>query len=337
MTYLDTVIETVDKTHPQLGRPVVVSLLAVKATKFLIMVSPRGCGKSRVSSYVGGQSPKSIIQDRLSVAGLQTMTGDLSGFTGVVVVDDIAKSQTSYARITTITTLAELTYSHYIKSALARSHFSIENFYGSAIVNAQPVLVAELVRSSEWEASIQDKSVRYYHLKRPVEPNPDPPQLTIQWGLQLDSVKRPKFDFTAGERLLKLTEIQWGLARQREHLTDLLKASAAFDNRKVVEAADYKLLERVLAPLAIEELVMTKSGFESGRQLSANQLAVLTEFASYGQFTLRQLSQDYKLSESRCYQIMDKYAKDWRLVRRSPTTYAPTPELKKRLTELGIM
>ncbi len=97
--YLRTVIADVDKTHPKLGRGVVMAMLTIKSRKMLLVVSPRGCGKSRVSAYVGRQSKNAMVLDRLSVAGLASAADEFSGFKGVVVVDDIAKTQTPYARL----------------------------------------------------------------------------------------------------------------------------------------------------------------------------------------------------------------------------------------------
>ncbi|MBA7692436.1 hypothetical protein ES703_101003 [subsurface metagenome] len=183
MHYLQKVIDAVDKTHPHLGKPCAVAMLAIKAKKLLLLVSPRGCGKSRVTSFVGLSYPNPLLEDRLSVAGLAAIKGDLNDYQGVLVVDDIAKTQTPYARISTLTTIAELVYSHYCISHLSGTNFEIRNFCGAALVNIQPILLKEVVKSSEWEASMMDKSMRYYHLYRPQEPNPMPPKVTLDWGI----------------------------------------------------------------------------------------------------------------------------------------------------------
>lgn len=335
--YLRTVIADVDKTHPKLGRGVVMAMLTIKSRKMLLVVSPRGCGKSRVSAYVGRQAKSSMILDRLSVAGLSHAADQFSNFKGVVVVDDIAKTQTPYARISTITTLAELIYSHYCMSHLSKMDFEIKDFYGSAIVNVQPVLLRALVTSPEWEASIQDKTIRYYHLHRPLNPNPSDIKLELEWGLDFKEWDGKEPSGRLWEVLQKLVGPQWGLARRKEHLRDLLKAAAALDNREQPNTADYLLLIEVLRPLMIERLVMDKADFESKRFLFSNKLAIMTEFLTYGQFTLSQLAEDYKVSEATAYRLMDEQHKDWRVIAKSPTTYGPSPELMNELRRLNLL
>lgn len=336
MHYLQSIIREVDKTHPHLGNVVAVSMLAVKAKKLLLIVSPRGCGKSRVTSFVGLSHPEHMLQDRMSVAGLKQLEGELNGFNGVVVVDDIAKTQTPYARVTTLTTLAELVYSHYCISSLADTHYKIEDFKGSALVNIQPILLKEVVKSDEWEASMMDKSMRYYHLYRPLKPNPLPPKLKLDWGFELSKVEIPEMKGKLAERLLKVGEAQWGLARLVEHTADLLRAASALDRRRSVVSADYRLLCKLLAPLGLELMVSGKTELEGNRFFHANELAILTEYATYGNFTLRQISTDYKLSQSRCASIMARYSKDWQQVSQSPVMYAPNDEIRARLKEVGI-
>jgi len=136
--------------------------------------------------------------------------------------------------------------------------------------------------------------------------------------------------------LLTIGDTQWGWSRVKEHMLDLLRASAALDKRSKVTQQDYRLLARLLNPLRVEWLVIKKSSFESGRSLDAEELAILTEFATYGQFTLRHLSRDYKLSESQCYRIMANHSKSWQIVAKNPTTYAPALELKERMREAGL-
>lgn len=337
MHYLSEVARDVDKSHPRLGNLAAVTMLTIKASKLLIIVSPRGCGKSRVTSFVGMQYPDHSIQDRLSVANLGKLQSTFTGFRSVVIVDDIAKTQTPYARITTVTTLAELIYSHYCVSHMSGMDYEITDFYGSALINVQPVLLRECIKSAEWEASMQDKSLRYYHLYRPVTPNPMPPSLVLDWGYELDKVEKPTMKGKLANKLFAIGEVQWGLARLQEHISDLLRACAALDRRHTVNTSDYRVLIKALTPMVIESLVMTKTEFEADRRFNSNELAILTEYMTYGNFTLTQISRDYKLSESQCRRIIDEYAQDWVVVLKSPTTYSASPALRRRLKEVGLI
>lgn len=334
--YLTTIETAVNKTHDRLGALYVACMITTKAHKMMLTVAPRGTGKSRATAAVAEQYPDCAKYDRISIAGLGYEQERFNGFTGVLLIDDIAKSQTSYARVATICTLAELTYSHYIISSLQGSHYEIKDFFGSALVNIQPVLLRELIKSNEWEASIQDKTIRYYHLYRPRKPNPLPPDVKIDWGYDLKNVSDSIPHGKALDALFNVVSVQWGVTRLVEHTTDLLKACAAFDKRNVVTVADVNLLTHVMKPLQYEWLVTDKKNFESDRYLDANLLAILTEYMSYGNFTLAQICDDYKLSQSQAYRIMQKYTSDWVQITKSPTSYAPSDALKERLRKVGI-
>ena len=334
---LETIIDKVEKTHKGLGELIALEALVVKSHKLLIVVAPHGTGKSRASSFVGQQSKTSLLFDRLSVAGLATMAEEISGFNGVVVVDDIAKTQTPYARINTMTTLAELVYSHYVSSHMSKLQFEIRDFNGSAIVNIQPVLLKSLVASAEWEASMQDKAIRYYHLRRPLDPVLEPPQLKIEWGLDIDKVSKPNLDTKLADLALRTSGGQWGRARTKEHIGDLARAAAAIDGRTKVAQQDFKLLLKLLKPLKIESAVMDKQDFEAKRELHSNKLAIMTEFISYGQFTIYQLAEDYNISASQAYRLMQQYSDDWNVVHKSPVTYAPSDKWRARLERQGVI
>jgi len=334
--YLLEVEQQVNKTHGRLGALYVACMIAIKARKMMLIIAPRGTGKSRATLAVAEQYQDCAKYDRISIAGLAYEAEKFNGFTGVLMVDDIAKTQTSYARVATICTLAELTYSHYVISSMQGSHYEILDFHGSALVNIQPVLLRELVLSNEWEASIQDKTMRYYHLFRPTKPNPLPPAVKIDWGYDLKNVHDALPHGKALQALFAVVGVQWGATRLVEHSSDMLKACAALDKRNDVTVADINVLSHIMKPLQYEELVTDKLNFESDRRLDANRLAILTEYMSYGNFTIEQIAEDYKLSLSQCYRIMAKYATDWTQIRKSPTVFAPSDTLRDKLRKVGI-
>jgi len=334
MHYLQQVIKKVDHTHPGLGKPVAVAMLSAKAHKLLLLISPRGCGKSCVGSLIANSYPDALMKDRISIPGLASLAGTFSNYDGVVVVDDIAKAQTPYARIATLTSMAELVYGHRVSSNLYGGEWEINDFRGGALVNIQPVLLAHLETSDEWEASLVDKSIRYYHFFRPLKPNPKPISLELDWGTPFEEVGEPRMSGKLWRKLSALGEVHWGVTRQVEHTRDLLRATAALDKRRHIKAADYSLLTRLLQPLKYELLVTGKVGFESGRWFNSNLCAILTEYFTYGEFTLKQLARDYMLSQPQCYRIMQKEQKLWKVVSKSPTMYAPSDELMDSIESL---
>jgi hypothetical protein len=338
MHKLETMINATESTHKHLGDLVAFEAIIVKCKKLLLVVSPHGCGKSRASDYIGTQTPKAKIIDRLSVAGLAGLAEEegFSDFNDVILVDDMAKSQGKYARIATMTTLAELIYSHYIHSLMRGMSFDIINFNGSAIVNIQPVILKELVESDEWEASMQDKAVRYYHLYRPQSPVNGMPEVKIDWGIDLQLVNEPDNDSLIFKNFMRENKGQWTLARTKEHLSSFLRASAALDGREYVSMCDYCLVSRLIKPLRWESLVMDKKDFESGRYLDNNQLSLITQMVTYGKFTIEQISDDFGLSTSKAYDLMEQHSEDWEKVSGHPARFAPSPLLMKRMRILGL-
>lgn len=335
MHKLDEISNAVEKTHKYLGDLVAYECIIVKCKKLLLVVSPHGCGKSRASAFIGESTPGAKILDRLSAAGLAGVE-DFNHFHSVVVVDDIAKTQTTYARINTMTTLAELVYSHYIHSRMAHMSFDIEDFWGSAIVNIQPVLLKSLVTSAEWEASMEDKAVRYYHLRRPSDPINKMPDVKINWGGDYDKVAELDTKTKQFHEFMQKNKGQWTLSRTKEHLSSFLRAAAALDGREGVNDDDYLVLDRLLKPLKYEALVMDKRDFESERHLDSSRLAILTEMVTYGNFTLEQLANDYHIPTSTAYRLMENSCEDWEIIRKHPVTFAPSPELSERLKALGL-
>src|SRR4030043_392014 len=279
MGKIQDLIENVNKTHNGLGNLVAMCVIVVKARKLMLIVSPSGCGKSTAMSYVGNNTPNSWLPTSLSIASLASKVEKLNSFRSVIVIDDIANINTDYGRITTINTLSALCYSHRVEPSMFGFDFSIEDFYGSALIGIQPVKLRELMLSSDWEASVQDKSLRYYHLIRPHSPLPPPIPARYDKGIEFDAVK--DFDFISNPLWTKLHDLgmmQWSKSRTREHLVDYLKAIAALENRKDVENSDFQLLYELLKPVALEVIATTKNGLESERILDNNLLALLTEY-----------------------------------------------------------
>ena len=334
MSYIEDLIIGVNKTHDALGDLVAVLHIVVKARKTCMVISPSGCGKSTAMTLIGRNTANSIMPDRLSVAGLAVMADKLTSFRSVVVVDDIATTQTDYARKTTITTLAALVYTHRIESMMAGIEYSIEDFYGSALIGIQPILLRNLMLLEEWDASIQDKTLRFYYLHRPLKPVLELPNVKIEQGLNIDNIDNFEPDVTNRDwsKLVALGDSQWSKARTKEHLKDMLKAIAALENRKYVIGDDYALLTRLLKPMAIENIVVVKEQLEGERYLDNNLLALLAEYYTYGgEFPLAQIAVDYKLSISQCYRIMQTQNGFWQQVSKSPTIYQPSKKLKQLL------
>jgi len=334
MSWQERIIKQIDQTHKGLGQLVAVSMLAHKAKKCLLVVSPAGCGKSTASNLLVKNLNHSKKLDSVTRSGLAPLESELSNYKGLIVVDDLGKIDTQYSRLATVTTFCELVYSHFVEKHTITSHIKINDFKGSAILNCQPVILKKLLVTSEWEATIQDKVLRYYHLFRPLQPRAEELKLELNWGLDIGRVKLKAEEVEFSSSLIDIGLTLWSRSRVKEHLIDLLKAYIALDNRTKMKEDDQDELAKLLKPCKLERFIIRKTSFEEERSLDSNLLCLLVEFASYGKFEIKRLEEDYKISKSTAYKIMDSLNRWWIIEGKSPTKYAPSPDLKEILKEI---
>jgi len=333
---LYALIKEVEETHSGLGNAVAFAIICAKARMCLMIVSPAGCGKSALSDAVGSAYPQAVRIDSVTRSGLRDFKDIFTNFWGLVVIDDLGKVDTTYSRIHTVTSFAELCYSHFISKHTMTVTIEINEFHGSAILNVQPPILGQLIEAPEWEVVTQDKTLRYYHLQRPTKPNEIKLAVKVDWGIDRDIVNKPDKRYKLYPKLEAIAAIQWSDARVMEHLINLLKATAALDRRQDVLNEDLVLLHRLMKPMVIERYIMHKSGFEVGRWMDTNLLAVLVEFASWKDLTIERIARDYKIAPATVYRLLIEI-KDW-FVPSEPMSkrLIPKPELKRVLKEAGV-
>lgn len=336
--YLDNLIADIDKTHPNMGKLVAICLIAVKAHKFLFIVSPSGCGKSTAMKYVASQTANSWSPLYLTIASLGNKVEKMTSFRAAIVIDDIAVIQTDYGRRATIVTLSQLCYEHRAEPSSVGYDFCIEDFYGAALVGIQPRILRDLILTAEWDSHVRDKALRYYHLYRPLEPHIGLPQIKLEHGEDFEAVEfEPDTELSDWQKLAEIGMYQWSKARVKEHITDLLKAVAALDNRKQVETQDYKFLQDLLKPMAIEQISISKDDLEAENIFNNNLVALLTEYYTYnGEFSLAHISQDFKIKLAMAYRIMSNQNGNWTQISKSPTIYRPSKNLELELQRYNL-
>lgn len=338
--YLQKLIEDINKTHEKLGELIAVCLLIVEAHKFGMIVSPSGCGKSRAIKFIGREIPDACNTDSFSTASLVDRVDTFTNFRSVIAVEDIAHTTSADKRTSTINTLSKLVYTHRLQEQMYKFDFSIEDFYGSALVGIQPRLLRDIMIEPIWDAQIQDKVLRYYHLYRPKKPNNEYPKVKLRFGIGIENVDDFDTDihYEKWQKLQTIANSQWSRARIREHLTDLLKAVASLDYRNEVIENDYDLLIQLLKPMSVESIAVTREDLESEKMLDNTLLLLLTEYYSYnGVFSLLDLSSDYKgVTIQQARRIMDRNNGYWYQIGKSPTIFTASDELKDLLTSVEM-
>lgn len=299
------IMQAVEKTHPRLGNLVAMGLVAARARMCMIVVAPAGTGKSSASNLIGRLMGESILMDSVTRSGLAFYKDKLPGYRGVVLIDDMGKIDTAYSRTATLSSFAELCYSHYVEKHTVSTHLSISDYQGGAVLNVQPSVLSQLVTSPEWDAVISDKTLRYYHLYRPVRPQMLPPgggKIELKaaaparmWGQGREGWRK----------VAALLSCQWSDARLQEHMTALLKALAALDGRPGVDASDYSLLAELVRPCSIERYILVRYAFEGERVLSGTLISMLVELASWDPLTVDRVCQDYKVGPRTVMRVLE--------------------------------
>jgi len=318
-----------------LGKLVVVSMIAAKAKMCLLVVSPAGTGKSTASRIVARMMDDHIYLDSVTRSGLRRLQDRLSNFDGLTIIDDMGKVDTEYSRIATTTSFTELCYSHFIEKHTHSFSVRIRNYLGAAILNFQPIVFAQIIRSPEWEAAIMDKSLRYYHLLRPINPNPELPNLDFHSIREIESISLKETMIFEDEDFVRMGLAQWSKARVLEHLSSLLKAVAALENEKEVKLEHKDFLKSILKPMLVESYVVSKKQLEAERYLDYNLFAVMVEFATYDKLTLQQIALDYKISKATAFRILEAYPDYFLTIKRHPDVKKPSDKLIKILLEVG--
>ena len=333
--YLTEIEDAVNPTHHGLGALAAFTVLAVKARRCALLIAPSGCGKSKVTEWIERQTPGALFWRTGTAAGITDYMDVLNNFRSVVVVDDLAAMGTPYRRENTMMVFADLVYSHRTRIDTGQQHFYVEDFQGGCIIGAQPVVLKDLVKLGGWDGHLHDKTVRYYHLQRPTEVNLANIEIDIEWGIDFEKVAPIDMGNETVQLLARWLRSQWSIARAMEHTQAFLTAAAALDGREEVNAEDVRVIANLCKPLTLEEYLLFRSDFEAPRTLRNDLYYLILEFASHGRFTLQDLVDTYKVSQTSARRIMETHNRTWKIIKKSPTTYGPSEWMEELLRHVS--
>lgn len=334
---LADIVTTVNSTHPGLGSALAFALVATTARKCLLMISPSGFGKSAVSEVVADLNYGKVQRvDAASMASLHKRETELSGFNGVLIVDDLTKAGTQYARIATISTIAELVYSHYVDRSMGNMRVQIRNFQGSAIINMQPVWLKQIVEAPEWDAVIKEKVIRYYHLHRPSQPNTTKPQVKLQATADFDKTHNSLENSKERTRLEDIYSTQFSDARLLEHTRALLRAAASLERRIAVNQDDVTTLLQLSRAVKLERHILRSEDFESERRYDSHTMYLLSELIQPAGASLKILQRHYNFTEDKARRIAQKHHDLVLLSPKRDGKLLPTKYAKKLMKEMKM-
>jgi len=330
-------IRQVNKTHKGLGPMMAMNVLAAKAKKCILNVAPAGCGKSTVTNALARElGDRSRPYTSLTMVGLQRIEKELNQCDSHIIIDDLGAEKSNWTRVSTLSALSHLAYSHFIDRSTASGRIKIEDFTGGVSLNIQPAAMSALVQSEEWVTMVRDKVLRYYHLFRPIKESLTMPNIDISWGGIIEKVKMPSTRGRLWYSLVDISMLLWGMARTKEHITDLLRSMAVLDGRKAVNNEDMRILHKLLLPAQLEPFIIESYGFETGRVFNQNLYCILTELATFREPSIEQFCVDYKVSYATAKRLIDA-EKQWVWVKsNSPSRVLPTDETKGFLEKAGV-
>ena len=236
-----------------------------------------GTGKTTgVNAALQNNGKTNIQLDSLTRSGLKTYEDQLSGFEGILCVQDLGSIDTAYSLAESLKVLAVLAYERQIAKNNSLMELSIKDFKGATITTAQPIMMTKLLRNYSWEAVLSDKVIRYYHMYRPVNTTAKALSAKIPWGISLDKVAVPDTIRKEVARFCKSEITQWSYARGIEHITDMVKAAAAFRKSTKVQAPDLQTVHEIIKPLWYEKHLVRKTAFEAHTSYDIRSHCVLT-------------------------------------------------------------
>lgn len=330
-------ISAVDFSHPGLGSLAAISLIAVKARKCLINISPPGCGKSAITDWLLDAAPNAFKKGSMTKSSLKRYEEEMNGFTGQLLFDDLGDIDTEWGRTQTLVTMAAMAYGHFVAKDNNDMALDIDDFYGGIVLNIQPTVLADAMKHPTWHSNLADKSIRYYHLRRAVAPNRAKVEAEVDWGLDFNEVTAYDGDSELWRDILKIGYEQWTRARSVEHCTDLLKAVAALGRNPTPGELEVEILHGLMLPMTVEMEVVEMAGFGEKATLNTGLLYLLTEFASYPSVTYEIIAQDMRIRERRVHVILENMTEWFERLGTNPVSLQPTTRLTQVLRRAGLI
>ena len=304
---LFSIINKIDRTHPGAGRMAAACLLSQKASKAMLIVAVPGTGKTTALDWSAKQNPHGEIKfDSITRSGLAGMDKDLSDFKGVLSVADLGAVDTQYSVKEASKVVALLCYEHRLNKKNVSIAIDITNFRGSALSTIQPSSVQKLISGADWDSVLQDKLIRYYHLRRPLRIRNEPIELDVPWGVDFAEVNISNAVIASCKRRVDTTVQQWSDARAVGHWCDFYRAASGLAGRKNVIKADVDAAHEILKPLALEPYLVLRESLSADRSFLADDCCVLTELASYGRFDHRRTIKNYRVSNRTLQRSIDR-------------------------------
>lgn len=257
-----SILRQVERTHKNLGLPLIFAKMVDLCDLGLFLVAIRGKGKTTILDVIRDYlSHRDIMEvSILSYAGLNIMAEKMSNRSITMINRDFSSFYTDYLKDVAVNMISALITDHSIKADTGKYHLKIDNCTISFLSATQPQMLERINRIPSWESMYRDRFIRHpmlYWFGAPKYRDDMPKISPIKIIPDLNDVVIAKSirDTPIYNRMLTIVERQTSEGRCRQYLDGLLKASAAINERDIVSNNDLEFLQLYAGNLIIDYLL----------------------------------------------------------------------------------
>jgi len=299
------IIERVEKTHKNLGVPLVFCKVVDLANLGCFLVASRGKGKTTVLKTLADKLRHRdvLVISSITYAGLKNLSRLLSNNSLTLINKDFSSFYSDYLKDVGVGLIASLITDHTVRSSTGTYKVSIVNCYVSFLSATQPQMIRSLSKLPTWESMYKDRFLRFYMLYTRGSPKyvpyePDVPQVEI--NTEVDTITIPssiRKDYRY-RRMLRIFQEQTSEGRCRLHLDTLLKAHAALNCRDAVVTADLDFLSRCALFLVMDYLLSERASVSSPPIFDDDAYTILEYMMEHGEVSRKKLREYFRVSHA---------------------------------------
>ncbi len=301
------IIWSVEKTHLNLGLPIVFAKIIDLANLGCFIVADRGKGKTTIlKTMVPLRHRDVLLINILTYAGLPKLADKLNGREVTLLNYDFSSFYTEYLRDVGVNLISQLITEGRVKAETGKYTIEIADCKISFLSAMQPQMLRKLNRASAWESMYKDRFIRLFLLypfgtPKYREHMPNVPM--IEWTLaNPEQVSIPKEikRSTKYERVRMILARQTSEGRSRLYLDRLLKAKAYLDNRDIALMEDLEFIELYAPYLLLDFILSKRDTVAAPLVLNPNSYLVLFYLIEHGAAQRKEMQRHFQVS----YQTM---------------------------------
>ena len=303
-----TIIKEVEKTHKNLGLPLIFAKMIDFSNLGLFLIAERGKGKTAILEALIGKpmQHRTILKvGAITFKGLKKIAYKLDRNTVTVINPDFSTLYSEYLREVAVNLFSQLLYDHAISEMhTAQYDIEIEDCYISFLSGMQPQMYRTVSTLPTFESMYKDRFIRFFMLYPLGTPKyqPEPPKIKapiIFEAISFDAVRiEPKIlKHKLYKKLVKLMGWHTSEGRAEDYVQRLLKASAKINNRLYVTESDLKLLDLYQPYLMMEKWISERLvGVAEPLQFNPHSYVIFFRVVERGEVKRSDLKKEFQVS-----------------------------------------